>query len=63
MTKNRKTPAVKYPKGHFTELMRLANWPPGFRQRMLGEVEMWRAVNSAANRQRHGLKVKVDSNA
>jgi len=59
MTKNSKLPAAEYPNGYFTALMRSANWPPGFRQRMLGEVEMWKAVSSAANRQRHGLKVKA----
>lgn len=30
MKKKRHTPALAYPAGYFTALMREANWPPGF---------------------------------
>lgn len=39
-------PTVIYPPGHFTELVRLHNWPPGFKSQVV--VEAWDATDRRA---------------
>lgn len=41
-----------YSPGHFTELMRAANWPPMFTAHLGRPVEAWRSELARANRER-----------